>query len=479
MPSKYRTYFKQVIKQIIKMVSKCLPAGKRGELPTEELPGEAVTTPASQKNEPTLHGIPVELQVLVLRQAYDISALRNLVLSSRFYWEAYIGQRRSILQDVLFNALSTSVFLDALSVVNARRIGTSTLLGADRLDETRRVQVREEWLSNTYEFLRHYRETNSNMPQRIELEYLEEMSRLSCSVQVVARQFFKTTLSKHPLTGEELGLKFEDLSKTELQRIYGAIIRLETCCALWGDMGRSGEEIKQASQGSAELYAELYNLAKLFFAKFYPWEVEQIACVRDFLFRFYSRVYKDVEAEFEAVDLNPKFWLYQFLPVYRQSQWVEMLERYTALYYDNMSEIYMSCGVELHAKMIQCGGGPRMTEKRRRYMRERGKLGVQFQKWFLSDALPTCWYLDDDEGDSRPILTSENSPNAAWARYVASFEHEAPVNRPSLNHSRVYLRLWGFVMWDQARLEKLGLKEMDLSIIPPRGPNLWSSYWHS
>lgn len=402
-----------------------------------------------------------------------------MVLSSRFYWEAYIGQRRSILQDVLVNKLGTSVFLDALSVVNARRIGTSTLLGADRLDETRRVQVREEWLSNTDVFLRHYRENSSNTPQRIELEYLEEMSRLLGSVQVVAREFFKATLSKHPLTGQELGFRFEDLSKTELQRIYGAIIRLEICCALWGDRARTGDELEAASDDGLDV---MVSLANLFLSKLRPWEFEELACIRDFLFRFYDQVYMDAEAEF-AVCLHPKLWMYGFLPVERRSEWRKILPGKSVYEYNYLSEIFMSCGVELHAKIIRCGGGgPGMARKKVRYLKERGKLADRLEDIFLTEQLRNYWNLDHDQEDSGPILTGENSPNVAWVRYVAQhtgLRHQDPYNRPTLGHSRVHLRLWGFVMWDQARLEKLEvMKEMDRSNILTDPPLLWDALFH-
>jgi len=302
-------------------------------------------------------------------------------------------------------------------------------------------------------------------PIKVKQADLEEICRLVRLVQIVAREFFKATLSKHPLTGQDLDLEFEDLSEKEVQRIYGAILRLEVCCELWGDLGRAGYIIEGEGgviPTSQIRYGmeDLPNFAALFFSKLNPWEVEEIACVRDFLLRFYDGVNKDRD----LIPAADKIFSQRFSV---RNAWRRALNEWERsidvgqVVFDYMSETLLSCGVELHAKMIRCQGcGPAIARQKVRYMDDRE---VVWAIWaesglFLSENLATYFYPTDETHQIGSMVAVGNPPNVAWVRYLANRENEC-LSAPVDQYLRVKLRSWGYVMWDDATLEKLGIME--------------------
>jgi hypothetical protein len=135
---------------------------------------------------------------------------------------------------------------------------------------------------------RQYREGNNDRPpilKPLDLEATISLVQLHCSIMGVADNFHYSTLSKHPLSGQNL--KYEELSPSERRRIYRACYRFEIFSYLFANL--------IWYHPPAMLAASLAGA--LFFPGFKDWEIEEIFCIRDYIFRVYDKMFKDCEEE--------------------------------------------------------------------------------------------------------------------------------------------------------------------------------------
>jgi hypothetical protein len=166
---------------------------------------------------PTLEGLPVELKSSIFRELSDLPTLQNLALSSKLYYDTFTGEKRNILRNFLKNALATRVLDDLYYVIQARKV------------------ARGDWSSYMTEFVENYREDEEIMPKDVGIEDLVAIANSLGKVHIVAKEFLKDTMSQNPLTREDLNIGIRDLSKNEVRRIYGALIKFELYCAVCAD----------------------------------------------------------------------------------------------------------------------------------------------------------------------------------------------------------------------------------------------------
>jgi hypothetical protein len=233
-----------------------------------------------------LEGLPVELQLLILQAAPDVPTLYALVRSSPVFYTTYISGQRSILLAVLSTELTLTVLREScagLRAVNIRR-------GDDGSED-------DVWTREVYAFLNDYSQyclspkvgnaQLSGLP--LDKATLLHISHNHSSVRTVTLDFCKSTLSLHPITGQDT--PFQELSQNEKRRIYRACYRFELFCKLFGRLVYESSSVPEWGfyPGS--------RISSLFLSKFNLWEVEEIASIHDYINMRYDQIFKECETQ--------------------------------------------------------------------------------------------------------------------------------------------------------------------------------------
>ena len=235
----------------------------------------------------TLERLPTEIQLTILLNIGDIASLKSLVRASPRYHSAYLSQRHAILERVLFNSIHPEVLYDAFSAIDSAKIKTS-----DRKDRAARVRT----------YLSDYRHTRDTWvpPEHLDLETLYGLARLQNHVQHSTQDLYRVASSSHPFPGTQM-MHSEELSVNESRRFYRAFYRFDIFCNLFRNWKTppADELLSKASNRHPENPFVLEPLEKSsrFLSLFNPWEVEELACVRDYFSNYYRRMLRKFEPD--------------------------------------------------------------------------------------------------------------------------------------------------------------------------------------
>ena len=238
----------------------------------------------------TLEGLPVEIQSAILFAIPDIASLRNLIHTSPQYHSAYLSQRLEVLQRILFNSIHPDMLYDAFFAISSSKTLTDKIE-----DRVRRVDI----LLSEY---KDSRETWAS-PEHFDLESASRLAQLQIRVHHATEDFCQTAFSSHPRTGNQAD-DCRQLSTNETRRLYRAFYRFEIFCNLFRDRRESpiDEASSDASRASKNGVSELDSTEKSsrFLGLFNQWEVEELACVRDYFCNYYQRLLVKFEPDLRA-----------------------------------------------------------------------------------------------------------------------------------------------------------------------------------
>ena len=235
----------------------------------------------------TLERLPTEIQSAILLDIGDIGSLESLVRASPRYHSAYLSQRHAILQRVLSNSIHPHVLYDALSAIDSTKIMTSKW-------EDRAARVRT--------FLSDYRDTRDKWapPEHLDLETLCRLAQLQKHVQHSTEDLCRVAISSYPFPGTQTE-HGKEISSNESRRFYRAFYRFDLFCTLFRnwDTPPDDELLSNGLNRHHENPFELEPLEKSsrFLSLFNPWEVEELACVRDYFFNYYHRMLHKFEPD--------------------------------------------------------------------------------------------------------------------------------------------------------------------------------------
>ncbi len=218
--------------------------------------------------ERTLEGLATDLRLNLLYYIFDIASLKALICAVPAYHSAYDLERYAILRSVLTNYLSSEVIIDALTLVNALDIRRD-LTNHALVDEVKRFMEKRRFCRS---------------PGLLDLpgiprQKLFLLARLEARVESMTDFFF---LSRIKLDDERLSL-------SELRRTRRALYRFELFCVLFG-RSSFGESHKWRSMNRYGTTATAEGMQ--FLALFESWEIEEIACVRDYAVELYQQLYQ-------------------------------------------------------------------------------------------------------------------------------------------------------------------------------------------
>ena len=216
----------------------------------------------------SLEGLPVELKCEILQRLPCLPTLAAIVHASPSFHEIYVARRQPILTEVVSQDIGRDVLLEAHAVVKALTIDTKDG-------------------SNVRGFLEDYQTTQrkaaANPLGKFSLPQIVTLSQLHYAVRSAMNDFCQATLSKHPISGGKL----EDimpLSANEARRTSRAFFRFELFCTIFNQSELEGNQMLDSMA-----------MCHLFLNQFPVWEVEEIACVRDYIIDRYAHLFAKYE----------------------------------------------------------------------------------------------------------------------------------------------------------------------------------------
>ena len=245
----------------------------------------------------SLEDVPVEIQQIILHQMPDFTTLQALISASPCYLRAYRSQRHSVMSDVLHRSIHPDVLFDAMAVVEALKLSRNY----------------DDYVPNLKAFVEQYKTTRVLMDsgvEPIEPSPMVNLWQFHLSVIDVTQDFCDHVLSSHPVTGQSLD-HYTSLSPNEVRRIHRAFYRYELFTRLFQEPDFYLEEQRKRSrdrnwgrtslalQRNSKRSLDAQDRSFLLLAIFKPWEVEEIACVRDHIMRRYDELYSVCKSELQ------------------------------------------------------------------------------------------------------------------------------------------------------------------------------------
>ncbi len=248
----------------------------------------------------SLESVAVEIQSAILHHIPDFSTLQALICASPSYYRSFHSQYHSILSDILLRDIHPDVLFDALAIKDAP-------------DLSRNFPDYVRGLKGFVEQYKTRKASQGMVIQPLEPSVKETLWAFHQSVLDVTKDFCDYTLSTHPVTGHALSSS-PSLSPNEVLRIHRALYRYELFAVLFREPDfyheEQAERHRHRNPDNARLILQWNSIgsldsrdkAFLFLPIFNAWEVEEIACVRDYIMHRYDELFAENELDLDDVD---------------------------------------------------------------------------------------------------------------------------------------------------------------------------------
>lgn len=220
-------------------------------------------TTLSASSEPVskLDSLPNEMQLMIMTRLGDVSSLRSLSLASQTFNRIRLQHYAIVLPAVMDNEIGGLVFEEAYWALRAAKQGFNS----------------SNYFNKISAFLGEWAESDSGSikPQDVSLTELIEISSLHRRVIPLVEEFCSYALTG--LLNLPVASSPTTISPSEFNRIARAFYRFELYCNLYQDHPL-GEDWDPRGCKGVGIRLDSYRL----FESWNAWDVEGIACVRDF-----------------------------------------------------------------------------------------------------------------------------------------------------------------------------------------------------
>ncbi|KAL1884709.1 hypothetical protein Plec18167_002301 [Paecilomyces lecythidis] len=229
----------------------------------------------SSKMSSSLGLLPLECRQNILSSITDVPTLRAAILSHPIFYYAFRNRSSFIVEKVLRSVVPQESFLEAISAFELRRIKPWSLEKAAAIVNC----YRGNKIPPTFEYT---------------IQNSLAIQKLHDAVLFFARDFATDALSINPLTDH-----YEDpsnsppLSPNELRRITSSFYRHELCSSIFPKAKRFSEALQITPRDEDDIYDLEVDFPS---QRYHIWELEQMACVHDYLFWKISEPFDEVAA---------------------------------------------------------------------------------------------------------------------------------------------------------------------------------------
>ncbi|KAL8659434.1 MAG: hypothetical protein Q9202_007139, partial [Teloschistes flavicans] len=382
----------------------------------------------SEHKAASLEGLSPELQIQIMRQCDSFSDLHSLLRASPHLYQVFRHQKELILSHQVYKPFHPDIIDDAWILAKAAQIPQPP-------------QKHRAW-----EFLNTPRHENALVKNQMPARMILPLSKLAATIQWFIQDYKTHSISylAHFVTPLDLQqdeeLLYSDLSEVEFGRIQRAFCRFETFRFLF--MDSKNEEKRVACSAYAYQYLEVYC----------PDEVEEIACIRDYMIRRLWGVFDSLEIDAfnepldgpirqigHAFDGHYDWFTSPMKPLH-----LSFIEYMLSLGLPFLREVLQSDGLK-RAELVISNSISRkhyITEalSNRQFDDDRHGVLLDFDGGLYDEKEGEFW------GDSLDVV----SQGLLWANRNRFPKDRA---RPQLKG----LRDWGYIFWDKWRLEASGV----------------------
>ncbi|KAE9378344.1 hypothetical protein N431DRAFT_461872 [Stipitochalara longipes BDJ] len=428
-------------------------------LPSNPEPITSLLTPLSEETitKPSgIEALPLELRLHILSAIPNLQSLKYLLRASPAYYRAFQGSKRKILKSVIERELKPSLLVEAKAVCKAKRVGRD-----------------EKWMASVGDVLREWRDERKVVAEKktmgngmegggTEVEVDEddviEIVNLYLLVQRLTGEFCADALrpvsdglTKREGKGREWDREISELERCRIQR---AMFRFETFVALFG-------EKKFRPSYRPERFRE-QEMADLYFGSegMKAWEVEELACVRDWMYRVYGSVLEETRELVWEMDVESER---DELRCFMEEGW-KMEERAKRQvmkrdeYWErDQREVLLMLGLPFLAKIMEARSAQRKFE----LLKEHLIISYMDAPDFLTKALeaePGPSRAGHGHGHRRARIEFEGDietgPNMAWVQ-SKGIKNREDQERWFEDEAERW-REWGYCLWDEERLKEWG-----------------------
>ncbi|KAK2759397.1 hypothetical protein FQN54_002875 [Arachnomyces sp. PD_36] len=398
--------------------------------------------PASASPSSRLERLPLEIAQAVLASLDDTISLLHAALTGPFLFNVLRSAEESITTQVLVNQLSPTLIHDALIVQES-----APYRKGDRSHD----QV-IELIGRYVEGMRTSVTPSSSM--RWTLSKALPLAEFHGKIELLSSRLVSEALSSNPASRRPDPSPVPP-SKGEIHRIQRAIYRLEIYCNIFWD--RSSFTFEECNR---------QNLA--FFACFSPWENEQIACIRDYIFKILTSVFKSAALD----DLN---WLIYFTHRRLDNSFLEHqlhhgISHITHLLTSKPRYRPLPLSSPSSASPFPPPGrSPTTNTNRTQPTRAINLLTTDLENVYVDLERHERWDLSKrllavyDSADEKQYIPAPVTPDAdSGPEEVWRWAHDLePVMYFVAAYGQAPLRGWGYVFWDLWRLEQWGVFRKD------------------
>lgn len=260
----------------------------------QNLPPKAILTSsmrqdARARSTSSIESLPNELKLAIFKNIPDVSSLHAAALTSKGNYHLYDTYETTILPEVFALDTGTYLFEEAYWVLKASRLNI-TQANQDVVVNT----FLGEWMGN---------EAVSMDAADIPLEDIYDMVKLHKIVERLVEDFCRYAAEKNDSLKDPKGSAVIP-SASEFKRIARAFYRFEFFGHLFRHPQVHGEDYDDRKHGSISMNVQ--QQAGNMFTNLHPWQVEEVACIRDYSF-------DRLEAVFDALEkekvLDPIHWI--------------------------------------------------------------------------------------------------------------------------------------------------------------------------
>ena len=456
----------------------------------------------------TLELLPNELQCQILKSTQNLKILHNLIRASAQYLSVFRASRESIISHVAWNSITPTVVPIALHALEQR---DQRIVWRSRTSGT--FSASHEWQQQQKQQEKQQQQKTTTMtfkgPDDIPFKTWERLisfhrivdsfiTDFACSRLAALENSFELQSCQSPLASPPKEFDPEDamldLSQVEYGRLARAFYRLDLFANLFYDIDTRNMTYNQT-------YIAFSDRSVPFMKSLRGWEVDELLCVRSYIFEGLKNFLNQFEDEFMETFLEkaPRIdWpVADTIDLENDKRAILFSEKGYRLLQEPWLEKCLARGLTNLSRMLfpsSSSSSPSPSSAATTFRDDFILLGADrflpFSEYFhapgqppsvfMSDALnmiQVCskWWLEDEETnplrdedededeDKRPRFyefrfrrnNDIDKPNEAWSWAMNNYLPRTSRTWPGRdNHDA---ECWAYVIWDYERLERLGL----------------------
>jgi hypothetical protein len=248
-------------------------------------PQEIVSTNTASGSK--LESLPSEIRLMIMNKLGDIDSLRSLSLASKTFNLIRLQHNFIILPAVLENEIDESVFDDAYWALQAAQ---------QDFDQSNFVTKHKSFLAEWVGFDR-----GTVKPKDVPITGLIELSALHRNVKSLVDDFCSYSLNG-PLATSSSCTNPPAITAVEFNRIARAFYHFELYCSLYKDHPLGENWRADVDENNRVSPSSIRRNSYKIFAAWSAWEVEGIACVKDYFCARLTEAFSNIQ---EAASASP------------------------------------------------------------------------------------------------------------------------------------------------------------------------------